>query len=518
MSSLQPFALGGTLLAAVPLLMAGTGCSSTFTEPGDGEIGTATVTSGVSEESGTSAVATETTTASTSGSMETSVSGSSGAGTGSLPPEGAGYRIHGGDGRSVFVDAVGDVDGDGRDDAVATVNGATEVYVVYGKPDADPVVLTQAQDGVTRLEFGSSTATIERVASVGDFNGDGLEDIGFGVSYLNDPGSPHRGLVMFGRPRGESWHVADAEAGARGLRIRATPSGINWKLLPAGDVNGDGFQDMLAREFSRSWVVFGSSMPPSLLELADSGIIGGEGLVLRAETDAFRGGGVQAVAGGVDVDGNGLDDIVARHYRGPETPPDPIELGYLIWGREAGGVVEMDDVVAGIGGVPITLDSGASPTLLGLLGDLTGDGLGDVLVGDAKASPGTAYVVGNPDDATVMLPADRAFSLADTVRLDSCFALTDTNGDDRDELACWCGHDLCIAFGSSNIDRTREDLSDPEYGWIFGPPDGAPPPFPYAPAGDVDGDGSTDLLLSLYEDGVDGAAVVFGPSFRWVGP
>src|SRR4051794_33508581 len=90
----------------------------------------------------------------------------------------------------------------------------------------------------------------DKMISAGDFNGDGYKDVALGMWMLgaDNPTRAQAGViyVVFGKPAlGAS--VDLAALGANGVRIEGALAGdhLGWSLAPAGDVNGDGFDDLL---------------------------------------------------------------------------------------------------------------------------------------------------------------------------------------------------------------------------------------------------------------------------------
>jgi signal transduction histidine kinase len=160
------------------------------------------------------------------------------------------------------VDGAGDVDGDGFDDVIiGSPASATEenglVTVCFGSPDG----LDRSRDW-TFVNHRPAVSFGHQVAGAGDVNGDGFADIVLGVPRFLDRDAG--ALMAFygsssGLPEIPDWQVqADVPLSDLGFTVGA-----------AGDVNGDGFGDLIVGQsyFSgdhelagRALVYFGSKM------------------------------------------------------------------------------------------------------------------------------------------------------------------------------------------------------------------------------------------------------------------
>lgn len=159
------------------------------------------------------------------------------------------------------VGAAGDVNGDGYDDVIVgaqyyDIDYADEgrVYLFYGSAEglssAPAWIREGAQAGAT---FGSS------VAGAGDVNGDGYDDIVIAAYYYSD-GESREGaaFLYYGAAAGPSatsdWMMGTDQASAS----------VGW-VNTAGDVNGDGYDDFCMGSpwydsaKGKAWVFHGSA-------------------------------------------------------------------------------------------------------------------------------------------------------------------------------------------------------------------------------------------------------------------
>jgi hypothetical protein len=142
-----------------------------------------------------------------------------------------------------FCASAGDVNGDGFDDIVVGArrfggNGLTEegrVYVYHGGPAGPSPAADWIHDGGReRSEAGAYTI------SAGDVNGDGFDDLLVGAFRWDDPELDEGKAMLFpGSATGLDTTPAWEVEGGMGR------NNFGYHLDGAGDVNGDGFDDVV---------------------------------------------------------------------------------------------------------------------------------------------------------------------------------------------------------------------------------------------------------------------------------
>jgi len=131
------------------------------------------------------------------------------------------------------------------------------------------------------------------VSSAGDINGDGFDDILIGARDADPNGNlTGESYVIFGSSEGFGSNLdLSSLNGTDGFVINGRASGFSsgGSVSSAGDINGDGFDDILigayradsnGAESGESYVVFGSDAPfAASLDL--SSLDGGNGFVIK---------------------------------------------------------------------------------------------------------------------------------------------------------------------------------------------------------------------------------------------
>jgi len=338
----------------------------------------------------------------------------------------SGFRLDGvaADDRSGFsVSGAGDVNGDAIDDIIigapfADPNGqrSGSSYVVFGKNTGFPAAIDLAGlDGNTGFrvdgleEFNDFGST---VSSAGDVNADGIGDVVIGAPIADSNGNQSgSSYVVFGQSTGFPAAIAVSSLdGSNGFSLdgAAAFDESGSAVSGAGDINGDGFDDVVIgawranpddnQNSGSSYVVFGQMTPGFPATIALSSLDGVSGFRLDGVAPGDRSG--RAVSGAGDSNGDGFDDLVIGAWHASPNG-DGSGSSYVVFGRSS-GFPSVFDLAAldGINGV--RFDGAAADDFSGRsvsgAGDVNGDGIDDVVIGAFGAEPnggysGSSYVV-----------------------------------------------------------------------------------------------------------------------------
>lgn len=326
------------------------------------------------------------------------------------------------------VAVIGDLDSDGRDDLlVSTLNGVQEVRVL-SSATLNPI--HQIQAGGPEEFFGY------QIKSLGDVNADGHDD--FAVSAPVRPG-----LLITAAQQGK----VRVYSGLDGQLLYTVPapaprSNFGESMCRLNDINGDGVGDFAVS----AWPAFFTQQGPSRVYL----LSGADGSVLM---DIPVDGLGRRIAAAGDLDGDGRDDLLLTSISSDSLPEltaissitgsslygfrgdygrsfvgdvvasvgdldqdgiDDFVLGEPTLPSQGVPIVGAFRAVSGVDGSPLYLREGLAGSLMNgvsiePMGDMTGDGVPDYLVGAWRQTTLVSGADGSQIYKTPLLPLGTIF-------------------------------------------------------------------------------------------------------------
>ena len=216
----------------------------------------------------------------------------------SSPNDSFGYSIAG----------AGDVNGDGCDDVIVgsgftsgSVNRTGGAYIYFGGPSMDATPDVTLLCGTAGNAFGFS------VSGAGDVNGDGYDDVVVGDPQ-NDTGRTDAGAayIFFGGPG------MDARPDVTMISSTANDY-FGYSVAGAGDLNGDGYDDVVATASSTAYRFLGGPT----MDAANDGTLSFPSQITYARA---------MPAGDLNADGFG-DVLVGGYQTGTEVGRVAVHLG-----------------------------------------------------------------------------------------------------------------------------------------------------------------------------------------------
>lgn len=388
------------------------------------------------------------------------------------------------------VSGIGDINGDGFEDVIVGANGsnatAGRALIYYGS-EISPLMHWSDNLDQANSEYGKDAR------SAGDVNGDGYADVIIGAPFY-DNGQEDEGRVVVyygsatGLPDTPNWTEENNLAG----------SWFGYSVGTAGDVNNDGFDDViigapsLAGINGRAYVYLGSSTG-----LPD------EPSWTRGTLNSNSSFGYSVGTAG-DVNGDGYNDVIIGASTYDEGLTNRGQA--LIYYGTSTGVSETPSWT-----VMSDQEYSNFGSSVGTAGDVNGDGYSDVLVG------ANSYSNGNPQEGKVFCyygsvtgPSTITSWSAESNHDYALFGYSlgtagDVNGDGFDDVIIGAysfdgeliNEGIAYVFHGSGLglsETANWSFEGDQASALFG--------YSVATAGDADGDGFEDILVSAisYDD------------------
>ncbi|MFZ1320679.1 MAG: FG-GAP-like repeat-containing protein, partial [Ignavibacteria bacterium] len=380
----------------------------------------------------------------------------------------------------ISVSSAGDVNGDGYSDAIVGAYGHNSnigrTYIFFGGAPMNGIAdLILSGEAVSNF-FGFSAST------AGDVNGDGYSDVIVGA-YGNSSNTG-RAYIFYG---GASMNnIPDVI-----MSGEASGNQFGRSVSEAGDINGDGYSDIIVGAWNyfsatgRSYIYFGGILMNSITDVTING---------EATTNQFG----WSVSSAGDVNGDGYSDLVigANGYSG--TTGRVYVFDYFLKNE-----IVQDYYMTGA----------SSNDRFGLAissADVNGDGYSDVIVGASGFSggKGRVYIYLGGDIQDTVADITMAGTVNTTRIGHSVSSAGDLNGDGySDVIIGMFGGSLAygnayILFGGISMDSIVDVT-------LYGETSSSQFGASVSGAGDVNGDGYSDVIVGANNFSPDGKAYIY---------
>jgi hypothetical protein len=380
---------------------------------------------------------------------------------------------------------VGDINGDGYSDVVigdhnfikGTTNYEGRAYVYYGSINGLPEV-----PNVT-LDVNQALCKLGYSVSGGDVNGDGYADVIVSAPRYND--TQGGVFIYYGSSSGLVMTPATI-TGAAGQHI-------GYAVAGAGDLNGDGYGDVLISAYNdivtidtgKVFVYYGSA----------SGLSATPNHIIQGTNEPDMAGFGRSLASAGDVNGDGYGDVIIGAHGSTDGSHAREGRAYIFMGSDT-GLVSVN---------PVILDNANQElAFFGIsvagAGDINADGYADVMVGAVEYAggydEGRVYIYLGSTGGISTTPSDTLIKVQPPSTLFG-YIIAGAGDIDADGYADVLigdphyGGDGGITYIYKGTPTGLAAVPDSLHAWQLGSGIGTSA----CSAGDVNGDGFTDILL-----------------------
>jgi len=365
-------------------------------------------------------------------------------------------------------------------------------------------VLSWVEDKLNASDYAERDEFGYDLDGAGDLNGDGFDDIVVGARNDDEMGSQSGSVYLY---YGSVSGVRASSEGKLTASDGAEDDEFGYAVAGAGDLDGDGYDDIVVSSIRGD----GSGYFDGTAYLyygSDMGVFGHSEVLLWASDGSGYDEFGWDVAGAGDLNGDGFDEVAVG-------APVHLSCGsvYLYYGSVSGALPANE--------VKLTHSDPAVNDWFGLTvsgaGDLDGDGYGDLVAGapyddDRGELSGSAYVYYGASSGAQLSSEDELVAsegMAHDYFGHAVACAGDVDGDGYSDLAvgAWGDADNGKKSGAAYLFLGSASGIDPASETWVAPPAAVDHDYfgEVAGAGDLDGDGFDDLAVGAWGDDDNGA-------------
>ncbi|HRH39134.1 MAG TPA: FG-GAP-like repeat-containing protein, partial [Flavobacteriales bacterium] len=405
------------------------------------------------------------------------------------------------------VSTAGDVNGDGYSDLM--VGAQTWESAIAEDREGGVFIYHGSATGITStpaiiLQVNSTLVYMGfSVSCAGDINNDGYSDVIAGAPYASFPSTQEGAAYVF-------LGSASGVTATPHKRLERNQASAQFGVSVAGigDVNGDNYSDIAVGAFAWDISVAGADDGIACIWYGSATGLGALANPAPNVTLNATGYGTYcgwSVGGAGDVNGDGYSDFITGDWRGNNGGP-----------TQEGTALVFHGSAAGLSAVPAIMYEGNQLNQLygrsvGTAGDVNGDGYADIIVGAVTAGygqalEGAAYVyLGSPTGTSATYLYRYEANIAGANMGECARTAGDVNGDGYS--------DMIVGLKLNGIGGTASVFHGGPYNVTTAPTStrysgnaGARLGAASANAGDINGDGYSDAVFGA-PDGSNGQAL-----------